>query len=102
MILSKKKNKLEMADAYGHIEQARRKNPNLTQEEADEQRDRQKHALKRLNEIHGRYNILNGDYLYTLSLFIVEPMKWVNKYEWRQLEQLEINVTSIFSFFFYE
>ncbi|KAI9258117.1 hypothetical protein BDA99DRAFT_561546 [Phascolomyces articulosus] len=82
---------MEMADGYGHIEQAKRKNANLPQAEVDEQCQRQKQALKRLNEIHGKYNILNGDYLYTLSLFIVEPIKWVNRYEWRQLEQLEIN-----------
>ncbi|KAI7853001.1 hypothetical protein BDC45DRAFT_442893 [Circinella umbellata] len=76
---------LEMADAYGHIEQAKRINLNLSQQETDEQRDRQKHALQRLNEIHGKYNILNGDYLYTLSLFIVEPMKWAIYRLWYEI-----------------
>ncbi|KAI8136658.1 hypothetical protein BJV82DRAFT_647111 [Fennellomyces sp. T-0311] len=82
---------LEIGDAYTHIEVASRKNPNLSQEDILQQRRRQEHAIARLNEIHGKYNILNDDFLYTLSLFVVEPMKWVNKHEWRQLEQIEIN-----------
>ncbi|KAI9495127.1 hypothetical protein BDB00DRAFT_760754 [Zychaea mexicana] len=67
---------LELADAYSHIELLRKGNRVPTQEEIDEQRQRPKDALARLNEIHGKYPILNGDYLYTLSLFIVEPIKW--------------------------
>ena len=84
--------KLEIGDAYTHIESAKRYKLNLSEEEISEQRRRQERAIARLNEIHGKYNILNDDFLYTLSLFVVEPIKWVNKHEWRQLEQIEINV----------
>lgn len=58
-----------------------------------EQRGRAKIAIERLNEIHGKYQILNGDYLYTLSLFITQPIKWINRYGWRKLDPLEENVS---------
>lgn len=45
-----------------------------------------------MNDIHSQYQISNGDYLYTLMLFIAEPIKWINKYEWRVLDEREINV----------
>lgn len=36
-------------------------------------------ALRRLNFIHGRYNISNEDFLYTLSTFILEPKRFASK-----------------------
>ena len=38
--------------------------------------------MDRLNAIHGMYakQISNGDMLYTLSLHIVEPALWVDRY----------------------
>ena len=66
-----------------------RANPNVSQEKIAKQRERRDIALERLNEIHGKYPIRNEDYLYTLSLFILEPIKWINKYEWRKLDPLE-------------
>lgn len=33
--------------------------------------------------------ISNNDLLYTLSLFALEPKRWVEKYEWRALTELE-------------
>lgn len=50
-------------------------------------------AISRMNYIHSKYRlrgqILDDDMLYTLSLFAGEPIKWINKYEWRQLEDFE-------------
>lgn len=50
-------------------------------------------AISRMNYIHSKYRlsgqILDDDMLYTLSLFASEPIKWINKYEWRQLEDFE-------------
>ncbi len=37
--------------------------------------DRGKRALGRLNEIHGRFNIANEDFLYVLSTFVYEPIR---------------------------
>ena len=79
----------EALDAYAHLE---RMPVDSTQEEINHQRQRPIDAIMRLNEIHGKYPILNGDYLYTLSLFIIQPIKWINSYGYRELEQIEKNV----------
>ncbi|KAG2222622.1 hypothetical protein INT45_008286 [Circinella minor] len=81
----------EVADVYPHVEALKKENPNVSPNEIKEQQERSKIALNRMNELHSKYSILNGDFLYTLSLFIVEPIKWINKYEWRQLEPIEKN-----------
>ena len=50
-------------------------------------------AISRMNYIHSQYQnsgkILDDDLLYTLSLFAVEPVRWIDKYEWRKLEDFE-------------
>jgi hypothetical protein len=40
-------------------------------------------ALRRMNQQHGRYPIPNDEYLYTLSTFVFEPMRWIDRYGWR-------------------
>ncbi|KAF8937114.1 hypothetical protein EDD21DRAFT_363861 [Dissophora ornata] len=52
---------------------------------------RAKVALERLNFIHGHYNIKQDDYLYTLSLFVLEPPRFLDSFEWRKLTELEKN-----------
>lgn len=51
-------------------------------------------AIARINYLHSRHiasgKITNQDLLYTLSLFALEPSRWVKKYEWRELTSLEI------------
>ena len=51
-------------------------------------------ALSRMNYIHEHYQkqgkISNSDMLYTLGLFALEPARWINQYEWRQLNEMEI------------
>ncbi|KAI9258118.1 hypothetical protein BDA99DRAFT_606337 [Phascolomyces articulosus] len=81
----------EALDVYEHIERLKKENPNVSQEEIDQQRARSDISINRLNEIHGKYPIKNGDFVYTLSLFICEPIKWINKHGWRKLEPLEEN-----------
>lgn len=76
----------EITDTYGRIQKQLEKDPSTPQADIDEQPRRADQAVKRLNELHGKYPILNGDYIYTLSLFIEEPANWINKYEWRQLD----------------
>ncbi|KAL1665360.1 hypothetical protein GGF50DRAFT_114215 [Schizophyllum commune] len=46
-------------------------------------------SLARVNYIHSKYNISNDDYLYTLCLFLFEPIIWAEKYGWRSLSDLE-------------
>ncbi|PVH89601.1 hypothetical protein DL98DRAFT_475870, partial [Cadophora sp. DSE1049] len=50
-------------------------------------------ALSRINYLHSPHRangkITDADMLYTLSLFALEPSRWVAKYEWRELSSLE-------------
>ncbi|KAK0452066.1 uncharacterized protein EV420DRAFT_690326 [Desarmillaria tabescens] len=50
-------------------------------------------ALARMNWLHRRYKISNDDLLYTLSLFVLEPMRLVARYDWRPFsdEEAECN-----------
>lgn len=47
-----------------------------------------------MNFLHAGYKkagkITNDDMLYTLSLFALEPARWVRSYEWRNLTELEL------------
>lgn len=45
--------------------------------------------LQRMNAIHGRFPIANSDYLYVLSTFIYEPVRWCDRFGWRPLSTLE-------------
>ncbi|KAH8592436.1 hypothetical protein B0O99DRAFT_517537 [Bisporella sp. PMI_857] len=57
-------------------------------------------AIARMNYLHGHYQkagrITNDDLLYTLSVFITEPIAWVAKYEWRSMTEMEICAVSTF------
>lgn len=46
-------------------------------------------ALKRMNRIHGHFNIANDDYLYVLSTFIYEPIRWMRRFGWRAMTRTE-------------
>jgi len=41
--------------------------------------------LKRMNRMHGQYEISNDDFLYTLSTFVFEPVRWIERFGWRDL-----------------
>lgn len=45
--------------------------------------------VEHLNRIHGHYPIANDDYLYTLSLFIYEPIRWLRRFGWRAMTAAE-------------
>ena len=51
-------------------------------------------AIARMNYLHSGYQkagkISNDDLLYTLSLFALEPKRWINRFEWRQLTNMEV------------
>jgi hypothetical protein len=50
---------------------------------------RGKAALRRMNQQHGRYPIPNDEYLYTLSTFVFEPMRWIDRFGWRPYTEHE-------------
>ena len=51
--------------------------------------ERGKRALRRLNQLHGRFTIANEDFLYVLSTFIFEPIRWNEQFGWRLLCEQE-------------
>jgi hypothetical protein len=51
--------------------------------------ERGRAALRRMNRIHGRFEISNDDFLYVLSTFVFEPIRWIRKYGWRDTVEQE-------------
>jgi len=51
--------------------------------------ERGRAAIRRMNQIHGRFAIANDDFLYVLSTFIFEPIRFIERFGWRTLEQAE-------------
>jgi hypothetical protein len=47
--------------------------------------ERGRAALRRMNQMHGRYAISNEDMLYVLSTFVFEPARWIERFGWRRL-----------------
>lgn len=53
-------------------------------------------AIARMNAIHNRFNISNADFLYVLSTFIYEPIRWLNQFGWRRLTAQEQEACYLF------
>lgn len=51
--------------------------------------ERGRAALARMNSIHGRFKIANDDFRYVLSTFILEPMRWIDRFGWRRMVEQE-------------
>src|SRR5215470_9620971 len=51
--------------------------------------ERGREAIARMNEIHGRFRIANRDFLYVLSTFVFEPLRWIDRFGWRRLSEAE-------------
>jgi ER-bound oxygenase mpaB/B'/Rubber oxygenase, catalytic domain len=51
--------------------------------------ERGRAALRRMNQIHGRFAISNEDFLYVLSSFVFEPIRWNERFGWRRLVEAE-------------
>jgi hypothetical protein len=45
--------------------------------------------LRRMNRMHQHYRISNDDYRYILALYIVVPVRWIDRYGWRRLTDHE-------------
>jgi ER-bound oxygenase mpaB/B'/Rubber oxygenase, catalytic domain len=48
-----------------------------------------KRAIRQTNRIHGRFEISNEDFLYVLSSFVFEPIRWNARFGWRPLIETE-------------
>lgn len=53
-------------------------------------------ALRRMNRVHHQFKISNNDFLYVLSTFIFEPIRWINRFGWRKLSDHERLATYYF------
>ena len=51
--------------------------------------DRGSQALQTMNAIHRRFKIDNADFLYVLSTFIYDPIRWNQRFGWRQMCEQE-------------
>ncbi|WP_426733809.1 oxygenase MpaB family protein [Myxococcus faecalis] len=47
-------------------------------------------ALRRMNQMHGAYDISNDDMRYVLSTFVVTPVRWLAQFGWRALTPHEV------------
>lgn len=59
----------------------------MLEEGLDSERGRT--ALRRMNRLHGAYQIPNEDFLYVLSTFVFEPIRWNARFGWRRLLEKE-------------
>jgi hypothetical protein len=50
---------------------------------------RGREALERINWAHGHFDISNDDYRYVLSTFLLEPIRWIDRFAWRRLCEVE-------------
>jgi hypothetical protein len=46
-------------------------------------------AIRRMNQIQGRFEIANEDFVYVLSTFVVEPFRWNERFGWRRALEVE-------------
>ena len=53
-------------------------------------------ALRRMNQLHGRFDIANEDFLYVLSTFVFEPVRWIDRFGWRRLTDNERQAMFLF------
>jgi ER-bound oxygenase mpaB/B'/Rubber oxygenase, catalytic domain len=83
---------LDATGEFGRAAQKRYDDTDLilsTIVEAGYDSDEGKRAIRQMNRIHGRFEISNEDFLYVLSSFVFEPVRWNARFGWRPLIQAE-------------
>lgn len=58
--------------------------------------ERGRESLRRINRFHRHYDISNQDFLYVLSTFHLEPIRWIERFGWRTLSEGEIRASYVF------
>ncbi len=51
-------------------------------------------AIRRINQMHGAYDISNDDMRYVLSTFVVVPKRWMDDYGWRPFTSTEVEAST--------
>ncbi|MCW2844477.1 MAG: hypothetical protein JWN22_2393 [Nocardioides sp.] len=54
-------------------------------------------GVRRLNQIHGHYDIPNDEFQYVLATTIVGPVRWIEQYGWRRLDPVETRALARFT-----
>ena len=83
---------LDTSGEFGRAPQKRYDDTDLilsTIVEAGYESEEGKEAIRRMNRIHGRFGISNEDFLYVLSSFVFEPIRWNARFGWRPLIETE-------------
>jgi ER-bound oxygenase mpaB/B'/Rubber oxygenase, catalytic domain len=83
---------LDASGEFGRAAQKRYDDTDLilsTIVEAGYDSEEGKRAIRRMNRIHGRFAISNDDFLYVLSSFVFEPIRWNARFGWRPLVETE-------------
>ena len=56
--------------------------------------ERGRRAIRRINQMHGAYDISNDDMRYVLSTFVVVPKRWMDDYGWRPFTPAEVTAST--------
>jgi hypothetical protein len=83
---------LDASDEFGRAPQKRYDDTDLilsTIVEAGYDSNEGKRAIRQMNRIHARFEIANDDFLYVLSSFVFEPIRWNARFGWRPLVKTE-------------
>ena len=83
---------LDPTGPFGHAAQKRDDDTDQilsTIVEAGYDSEEGKRAIRQMNRIHGRFEIANEDFLYVLSSFVFEPIRWNARFGWRPLIETE-------------
>jgi ER-bound oxygenase mpaB/B'/Rubber oxygenase, catalytic domain len=51
-------------------------------------------AIRRINQMHGSYDISDDDMRYVLSTFVVVPKRWMDDYGWRPFTAAEVEAST--------
>ena len=79
---------LDSTGEFGRAAQKRYDDTDLilsTIVEAGYDSEQGRRAIRQMNRIHGRFAIANEDFLYVLSSFVFEPIRWNARFGWRPL-----------------
>lgn len=58
--------------------------------------ERGRAAIRQMNQMHNRFDISNDDFLYVLSTFAYEPIRWNMRFGWRKSTEIEKQASYIF------
>jgi ER-bound oxygenase mpaB/B'/Rubber oxygenase, catalytic domain len=54
-------------------------------------------GVRRLNQIHGHYEIPNDEFRYVLATTLVGPVRWIELFGWRRLDPVELRALASFT-----